>query len=165
MKFADIVQAVSFLAVIIALMLSVWQNKEAARQTSSVVASLRQATHEELIRHGLDFTYEALTKDPELLAWFLTSRGFPPGNEAENRKRLFLFARFDMHDATYHAFITGATAEDVWCDWLPTVRLDLAMREAPAVWNAIRSVFSPNFAAVIDDLLAEQASRSASTTA
>jgi len=154
-KIADVVQTVSFLIAVIALLLSLWQNKESARQTASALASLRQTTREEVVRHGADFTYEALADDPEQLAWFLASRGFPPNREVENRKNLFLWVRLDMHEANYHAFLTGAITEDVWLAWLPTMKLDLAIPEIPRVWNAVRGVFSATFVALVDTSMAE----------
>lgn len=165
MNLGDVVQVISLLAVIMALLLSVWQNREAARQSASALASLRQATHEELVRYGADFTYDALIRDGELLAWFLASRGFTPSGEVENRKRLFLWVRLDMHEANYHAFRIGAITEDVWQDWLPSVVLDLAMPEAPEVWKTVRSVFSAKFVVLVDDVLAARAATTAEPSA
>jgi len=116
---------------------------------------LHQNTREELVRYGADFTYEALAEDPELLAWFLASRGFRSNSVVENRKSLFLFVRLDLHEANYHAFLTGAVTEDAWLAWLPTMKLDLAMPEMPRVWNAVRGVFSATFVSLVDACIAE----------
>jgi hypothetical protein len=155
MEISDVVQTVSFVAAVIALLVSLRQNREMARQTASALISLRQTTHQELVRYGADFTFEALAGDPELLAWFLAGRGFPSAGELENRKSLFLWVRLDMHEANYHAFRTGATTESVWLAWLPTMKLDFALPEFPRVWQAVREVFSADFAALVDRSISE----------
>jgi hypothetical protein len=45
----------------------------------------------------------------------------------ENRISLFLFVGLDLHEANYHAFLDGVVTEDVWVDWLSTLKLDLAL--------------------------------------
>ncbi|WP_433219598.1 hypothetical protein ACQP00_15665 [Dactylosporangium sp. CS-047395] len=150
MSIADIVQTVSLLAAAFALWLSLRQTRETARQTSSALAALQQGTREELVRYGADFTYNALSTDHDLLEWFLASRHFPPAGYVENRKSLFLWVRLDQHEGTFHAYRTGAIAEDLWLDWKRSMEIDFAMPEFPRVWTAVREIYSSDFIALVD---------------
>jgi len=113
-------------------------------------AALEQGATREYVRRGADFTYEALSGDPELLAWFLETRGFPIGTDFENRKMLLLWVRLDLHQANFDAHRDGHLSEELWSEWLPTFRADLATAEFPPLWKAGRELYTTDFAAVVD---------------
>ena len=101
---------------------------------------MQRASYQELVRGGANFTFEVLHQDPELLDWFLRNRGFRTGAGVENRKILFLFVRLDLHQANHVAYREGRLAEELWPEWLTTLRLDLAIREfAPVNTIALTS--------------------------
>jgi hypothetical protein len=158
-----VVQTVTLVAAFGALVISLWQgravvsqSREAAKQTASGLAALQRASYQELVRGGANFTFEALHQDPELLDWFLRSRGFRTGAGVENRKILFLFVRLDLHQANHVAYREGRLAEELWQEWLTTLRLDLAIREFAPVWEVARALYTPGFTSLVDNEIDRQ---------
>jgi hypothetical protein len=167
----DIFQVISLAVVAIALFLTVWQNRqlakqtaETARQASFAAAAVRQASYQEATRRGVDFTTAAIGQDPDLLAWFLESRGFLTSSATENRRRLYIWTRIDIHEMVYLERLEGLTPDNVWVGWRRALELDATTIAFAEVWGVVKSHYATDFAAHVDQLLDRRNQAAASGT-
>lgn len=161
MSVSDVVQVISLLAVSCALLLSFRQNREIAKQTQEATkqaatasSSVRRESYQGMMGHVLDFTYNAMVRDPDLLSWFLASRGFPGVDESERCKYLFLWMRLGMHQSHYFEWAEGLISEEVWLYWRRAVQFDVESPEFEAVWKTVGDTFTGGFVKCIDELRA-----------
>ena len=167
MSISDIIQAVSLLAVVVTLLLSLKQNREmvkqtqeATRQTAAAASSLRRDSIHGMIHHVLDFTYAAMARDPALLSWFLAVRGFPPNlTDEENHRHLFLWMRLGMHQSHFMERMDGLISDDVWGYWLTVIQYDVGSPGFDTVWKAIAHTYVLEYRAFIDNLIEERDAR------
>ena len=158
----DLLQTISLAAVAITLALSAIQNRHVAKQTWETVrqntlahSALSRSAHQGLVDQGTHYLGVLLTSEqPELLAWFLTSRGIPPSTSEINRRYLFLYLRMDVHETTYLAHQDGALPEGVWEGWRQVIALDGATAEFGVLWPIVRSAYSAPFVSFVDELVA-----------
>jgi hypothetical protein len=155
-----IVQAATFSAAFAALFISLWQGKETARQSREssrqsavAAASLLQSSQQELLRRSVDIGFDVLMGNADLLAWFLASRGFPPDDVNKNRRYYFIWIRLDIHEVNYMSYRDHLMTEELWQEWLVTLRLDLRMPECALVWQFTKGIYSKDFAALVDSEL------------
>jgi hypothetical protein len=120
MTVADWLQLISLGAVIVALLMNYRQNrevakqaKEASQQTVLLSQSVRTSMAQERSRHGTDWTYASVTAHPDLIAWFLSSRGLPSATDQINHRYAFLWARLDYQELRY--FDASASQWTMWC--------------------------------------------------
>jgi len=158
----DLLQTISLAAVAITLALSAIQNRHLAKQTRETVrhntlahSALSRTAHQGLVDQGTNYLGVLLTSDqPELLAWFLQTRGIPSSTSEINRRYLFLYLRMDVHEATYLARLDEALAGDVWAGWLQVIFLDSSTPEFDVLWPIVRSGYSARFVSFVDELVA-----------
>jgi len=150
---SQIAQYVSLIGLIAALVISLGQSRAATRQSTAATAALQQSSSHELVRYSADFPYMALRDDPDLLAWFLETRGFPAGDAVTNKRYHFLFVRLDIHSGIHDAYRDGLLSEAAWNDWLRSMRLDLVTPEGRLVWRTTADLYSPAFRAQVEKVL------------
>lgn len=160
MSLADALQTISLVAVAITIGLSALQNRHAARQTREIARqstlaqnALAQAVyHQTIVGQGSTYVTNLLTNEPELLAWFLRSRGFPPATAEINKRYMLLFLRLEVHEASYLAHLDGTLPDDVWLAWHRVIELDAATVEFGVVWPVVRAMYSARFVAFLEGL-------------
>jgi hypothetical protein len=157
---ADLVQTVSLATVATSIVLSALQNRsvaaqtrEVARQSTFASAALSQSAHQTIVRHGSGVLANLLTSEPDLLSWFLTSRGIPLASPEENKRRMFMFLRMEVHEANYLAYLDHFLPDEVWLGWERVVRLDVATPEFQTIWGTVGETYSLRFAVFIDELI------------
>jgi hypothetical protein len=161
MSVSNIVQVISLLVVVVALLLSFRQNfitakqaQEAVRQSTAAASSLHRESVQGMMQHVLDFTYNAMVRDPHLLSWFLASRGFPKVNRNKSNVYLFLWMRLGLHQSHYFEWVGGLITDEVWLYWRNAVQLDVASPGFEAVWQTVRNTFTRGFVECIEELRA-----------
>jgi len=157
MRASDIVSVVSLLVISSALFLNFLQVRELTKQTQEIAKqalissfSARQGSYQGMMNHVLDFTYNAMVRDPDLLSWFLDSRGFPNVSESERCKYLFLW----MVRQTEARRAEGIIAEPVWLYWRRAVQYDVETPEFETVWQTVGDTFTSGFVDCINELRA-----------
>jgi hypothetical protein len=165
MGVSDWVQLVSVGAVVVTLLLNVRQNREVIRQTGvatkqalAAAAAAKQASVQNLTNFSADFR-GFIEAGPELLAWFLASRGIAVGTHQQNLLYMFLFSRMDLHEATFQSYFTQQLDADFWNGWSNTISTDVATAEFRVVWSAVQNQFSSAFATFVNAIIAEQDAR------
>jgi hypothetical protein len=166
-RLSDILQAVSLLAVAITLALSVIQNyyssvqtRQLARQSALAQSALVQASHQALVLGNSGVLANLMTRDQDLMAWFLASRGIPVGAPEANRRYMLMFLRMEVHEATYLAHLDGTLHADVWEGWRTVIELDTRTPEFRTVWQIVGNTYAARFAVFVNGILAvHQAAR------
>ena len=160
MSASVVLQSVSFLIAAIALMFSLWQarsaagqSRQAAKQAAAAAYAVKQVSAQTLLHHGTDFAFQGLTGNPQLLAWFLASRGIPADTHDRNQRYLFVWVRLDVHEASYRAAGRNALDREEWEEWLRTIEMDVRLPEFPTVWKSVKNLYSPRFVQLIDVML------------
>jgi hypothetical protein len=161
----DLLQALSLALVAGALAFSAWQartaarqSREATRQTALTGVAVRQVISQETTRHRVDFTFTALKDDPEMTAWFLGSRSLPVSDILTNKVTLWLYAKLDVHQSMHMQHSARTIPEEVWTDWVQTLRLDVTSDQFGKIWPIARSYYPEPFVAFVD-LVRTQAGR------
>jgi hypothetical protein len=162
---ADLIQAISVVAVAVSVVLLALQNRsvarqtrEAAKQTALATASLGNAAHQALVGRASDALTFLITDEPDLLRWFLRSRGIPDASADENKRRMFIFARIDVHEANFVAYLEGLLSEELWTGWRKVIEADAATPEFVTVWKAVHPFYSARFRELIRGVLTTAAS-------
>jgi len=165
MNLADLLQGGSLVAVAVALVLTARQNRhlgaqtrQAIRQSALAGDSLAQTGHHSLVDQITHNTTALIGTDPELCAWFLGSRGFPPASADSNKRYFLLFTRLDSHEAIYLSHVDRSIGHEVWLGWRTVMELDAATPEFAEIWPAAKVSYSPRFAEYVDGVLAQQRS-------
>ena len=153
-------QTVSFVIAAMALMFSLWQarsaagqSREAAKQASAAAYSVKQAAAQTLLHHGTDFAFQGLADNPQLLTWFLGSRGMPEGTHDVHQRYMFIWVRLDVHQASFRAARQNALDQEEWEEWLRTIEMDVQLPEFPTVWKCVKNLYSGAFVQLIDKML------------
>lgn len=161
MSWADLVQTATLAIVAITVVISARQSREAARQSAFALNALRQDAHQTMVGHSAGYLTTLLTGEPELLSWFLKSRGIPVVSDEINKRHMLMFLRLDAHETTYLAYLDGSLPEDIWSGWHRVIELDAQTPEFRAIWRVVEDTYSARFAALIDDMVrAVETSRS-----
>ncbi|GAA4572216.1 hypothetical protein [Planotetraspora kaengkrachanensis] len=150
MPLADWLQIVSVPLVVVALVLNGLQAREVGRQSKALGLSLDQGAYQSLVKSHTDFRFTFFYDDPEMLAWHLTTRGYPCTSEAENKRRLYVLIKIEVHEENYVKHLRGLLDSDVWDAWLNVIRADFAIPVFLEMWPPSRRYFAPAFAAFID---------------
>ena len=171
MKLADWLQVLSLLAVAGSLCLAAVQTRavavqarETTRQTQFTGRELAQTAHLGLVGHSSDALTFLITDEPQLLDWFLASRGIPTGDAEHNKRLMFLFIRADIHEANYIGYVDGSLPADVWQGWVEVVDSDVATAEFRVIWPVVRRYYAARFVTFVDERLGA-AAKEADTSA
>jgi hypothetical protein len=151
------IQVATLIAVAVALLLNVRQNREVAlqtreliRQNAAIAASLQQSAHQALINQPTNLRAALLPDNPELLQWHLTSRGYPPGTHQQNLRRLYFMAKLEVHELNFVSYTDGLLADDIWVGWRNVMAADFADVEFRESWTAVKHLYAPSFVAFVD---------------
>jgi hypothetical protein len=161
MKFVDWLQLVSALLVAAALALNALQLREIARQSHAQSSSLSQLAYGGVSDLTSDPRFILFPKDPDLLAWYLASRGFKATTHSENMRRLYVMAKLIQHETNFVNYSNGFLAHESWAAWTNVLRADLGVAEFQEIWQASRDVYVDSFAVLVDSII--DASRAATS--
>jgi hypothetical protein len=152
MSLADWLQTLSLVIVAATVAITAWQSRhvaaqsrEVTRQSALAATALGQAAHQTLVGHGAGYLSSMLSDEPDLLAWFLASRGLPTGDPEANKRYMILFQRLEVHETTYLSYVRGLLSEDVWRGWRRVIELDAATPEFTVVWPIVADTYSRRF--------------------
>jgi hypothetical protein len=158
MNIPDFIEAGSTVVLSAALFVSLRQTRliakqsnEIAKQTTALASSMRRDTHKGMVQQVSQYTDTAMARDPDLLKWFLESRGFPLGTPTENNKHFFLWVRLGIHQSHYFEHIEGLVNEEIWDYWCATIKLDIASPGFNLVWPIVQHTYAPGFIAFINE--------------
>jgi hypothetical protein len=154
MSWGDLVQTITLVTVAITIALSARQSREAARQSALAHNALGQSAHQTMVGHGAAYLASMMTDEPELIAWFLATRGIPPASAVTNKRYMLMFLRMDAHEATYLAYLDGSLQPDVWAGWRRVIELDAQTPEFRTVWRVVSDSYSRRFVELLDRMLA-----------
>ncbi|MER6576155.1 hypothetical protein [Nonomuraea sp. NPDC001023] len=77
MRLSDWLQIASFSGVVVALVLTTLQLRLVSRQSQALTRSMQYGDYRTLVGRLNEFRTVHLRQDPKLLAWALSTRGFP----------------------------------------------------------------------------------------
>lgn len=151
------------MSVVIALLFGYRQNREAARQTSEAsrqvemsLSTLRQGAYRQVASYGADFHTILFTSGPDLVEWFLSSRGIAIESPEENLRRMFMFVRMDIHESIYFTYLANLLEDDIWNGWRQAVESDVATPQFRIVWGSAKKYYSVRFGEFIDLVINKQ---------
>jgi hypothetical protein len=148
MSLAEWTQLLSELLVVAALTLTLLQLREANRQNRAFFATFRHNGH---VTGREDLRLTFFREDPELLSWYLRSRGYETSTPMEDRRRLYILAKLNLHESRFINHQSGVLGDESWSAWLQVVRGDFALPEYREVWETARRIYSSSFVAFIDE--------------
>ncbi|GII26667.1 hypothetical protein [Planotetraspora mira] len=150
----DWFQAVSVLVVIVALILNIMQLRALGQQNASIASSLRQTVYQALVQSNTNSRITFFNKDPALLAWHLSHRGYGASRRRMNKKRLYIIVEIELHEFNYLNYEAGLLPRHIWTAWNKVLEADFAVTEFREMWPAAREFFAPPFVAYVDALVA-----------
>ncbi|GIF20595.1 hypothetical protein BJ973_001499 [Actinoplanes tereljensis] len=166
MNVADWAQTLSLPLVALALFASavqtramVQQTRFSATQSRHVADSLAQNAQIALTRNQTDHRAEFFRDDPELLEWYLSSRGYPTSAYENNKRSLYVLTRMDIHQLNFLNYESGFLANEFWGAWKNVVVTDLEIPEFADLWPTVRTFYAPGFVAFCDSVLAARAAK------
>jgi hypothetical protein len=146
-----ITQVISSIAIVVALIVNDYQVRQALRQTNV----MQHETFGALIESSIDQWSTYLLDRPELLRWFLRTRGYRASTHEENQRRLFALAKLNIHEGVLQHLLQGVR-EESWIAWLNVLRADLRVDIYLDVWPNGKRFYDVGFARHVDALLQEQ---------
>lgn len=164
MRLSDLLQVVSLAAVVVALLFNYNQTREAANQAKEAsrqvilsTSALKRAAYQELTGYGASFNSVLFDSGPDLLSWFLSSRGVPASSQRheENLRQMFMFVRMDVHESVFMSHMDQLLADDVWDGWKNVIGADVATPEFRTVWTVVEKFYAARFAAFVNSLIRE----------
>ena len=155
MKFVDWLQLASILLVVVALALNVLQLREVSNQSHAQASALNQLAYGGVANLASDPRFLLFPNDPELLTWYLKSRGFKATTPSENKRRLYVMAKLIQHETNFVNHTAGLLTDESWAAWFNVLRADLAISEFREIWSSSRDIYAESFAAFVDSLVAD----------
>ena len=153
MKFLDWIQIASVALVLASLAVGLSQLREIAAQSRAMGASLHQLAYGGVSNLATDPRLMLLPDDPELLSWFLRSKGFKATTPTENKRRLYVMAKLIQHETNFLNHCSGHLSDESWIAWKNVLQADLKIPVFQEVWRSSREVYAGSFAALVDALL------------
>jgi hypothetical protein len=163
-RLSDLLQVVSLAAVVVALLFNYSQTREAANQAKEAsrqvilsTSALKRGAYQELTGYGANFNIVLFNSGPDLLSWFLASRGIPasPQSHEENLRHMFMFVRMDVHESVFMSRTEQLLEDDVWEGWKNVIEADVATPEFRTVWTVAERFYAVRFAAFVNSLIRE----------
>ena len=163
MSVSDGIQAAATGLVALALLLNVLQLREVARQSRALDNSMRNASYNALPGSKDDPRVTFFLDDPELLAWHLESRGFEVSTPHENKRRLYVLAKLNVHEANFVNHNARTLSDEHWQAWAQVISDDFAIPEFQEVWRKAKDLYSAPFVTYIDGHVAASTTETGAT--
>jgi hypothetical protein len=157
MNISDTVQILSLLVIGLALVASILQNRqmakqtmEAARQSSLVGASLQQNAYRMLVDNGNNSRIAFFMNNPHLLRWYLSSRGLATRSHRINQRILYTLVKLDGHEANYLSYADGQLNDEIWSAWHRVLEADFSLAEFRLAWPKVKEFYARSFVNYVD---------------
>jgi hypothetical protein len=151
MTLVDWIQFVSGLLVAAALVATVLQLREVSRQSRVFLTALQHNGH---VTGKEDLRITFFREDPELLSWYLRSRGYKTTTPVEDRCRLYILAKLNLHEARFVERQSGLLGGQGWDAWAKVIAADISLPEFQEVWQTAREIHTATFVAFVDGQVA-----------
>ena len=158
MSISDTVQILSLLVIGLALVASILQNRqmakqtmEAARQSGLVGASLQQNAYRMLVDNANNGRTAFFLNNPQLLRWYLSSRGLATRSHRINQRILYAMVKLDSHEANYLSYADGQLNEEMWIAWRRVLEVDFTMAEFRVAWPNVKEFYARSFVNYVDE--------------
>jgi hypothetical protein len=136
-ELAPIIQILSNIAVIATIILILFQVREASRQTRRLEKTLEFSSYERMIQYHTESRVNFLLPNPELLRWFLQTRGIDSGNEIDNKIKLYILVKIDVHEYMFLQHSEGTLGAEPWGGWENVLKRDFSLNEFRGIWPAV----------------------------
>jgi hypothetical protein len=147
----DLIQSLSLLLVAGALIASIRQTRAIAHQARQATKALQDATLQSFVRNQNGSREAFFLDHPELLAWHLSTRGYPATDAAENLRRLYVLNKFDIHEYNYLAHSEGQFRDDICSGWKNVMLVDFnQVPEFREMWPAAKRFLAPSFVKFVE---------------
>jgi hypothetical protein len=163
LKFADWLQTISLIAVVVALLLNYRQARETAKQATEAskqvaisVSVMRQDAYREVTNYGANFNSILFQSGDDLLSWFLSSRGVRTGSHEYNLRAMFMFVRMDVHESLFLSNQGTLLDEDAWNAWKNVIEADASTPEFRAVWQVVANHYVASFGDFVNSVIRTQ---------
>jgi hypothetical protein len=103
MQISDWIQTIAAVLVFLALILNVLQLRHVANQSMAFRRSLEQGAYGSLVDKHLGSRATYVINDPELLAWHLPTRGYKSTCFEQNKRRLYVLVKLELHENNFLA--------------------------------------------------------------
>jgi hypothetical protein len=150
MSFSDIIQLITTIFVGLALALGLWQGRQMLKQTIASSGQLFNEVNYSLAQAHTNLRVVFFQNDPELLAWYLESRGYGSSTPFENRKKLYALVKLDTHEEIHLGHRRGLLTEPMWRGWLQVLRTDLSVPVFADVWENGAKFYEASFQEVVN---------------
>jgi hypothetical protein len=161
MSISDTVQILSLLIIGLALVASIVQNRqmakqtiEAGRQSTLVGASLQQNAYRMLVDNSNSGRIAFFLDNPHLLRWYLSSRGLASRSHRVNQRILYAVVKLDSHEANYLSYAAGLLNEEMWNAWRRVLEVDFSIAEFRLVWPNVKEFYAGSFVKYVDEKIA-----------
>lgn len=151
MQTSDWIQTVAAALVFLALILNALQLRQVARQSMALRQSLEQGAYGSLVGTHLESRTTHFLNDPELLAWYLSTRGYKSTSSEENKRRLYVLVKLESHEDSFLSHASGLLADEVWAAWRTVMVHDFVIDEYQEVWPVAKNFFATSFAMFVDN--------------
>ncbi|MEV6305290.1 hypothetical protein AB0M02_38160 [Actinoplanes sp. NPDC051861] len=165
MRLADILQILTFLAVLAALVLSYLQVRHVSRQSRIAATALERGAYHALVSNQREVTAVLLRDDPEMLCWHVEGRGFRVRDEAEAKRALYVLMRLNTHEGMFLSWRSGVAGDERWAAWRNVIAGDLAMPGFKGYWAECRLLYTASFARFIDEMIAKSTQQEGGSSA
>ena len=151
MRPSDWIQIIAAAFVFLALVLNILQLRQATRQSAAFLRSLEQGAYGALVNKNLETKMTHFLVDPELLAWFLSTRGYLSTSFEENKRRLYVLVELESHESNFLSHVNGLLADEVWAAWKTVMEHGFATDEYREMWPVARKFYAVSFVTFVDN--------------
>lgn len=147
-------QSLATVFVAVTVFLTWRQLKESTRQTRNLEETLRCSVYQEIVRSPREL-WASFFDDPELLRWYLTSRGIQAKEDVDNKIALFIILKLDYYENLYLQVKQGNITRDAWSGWEKTMKTDFQEAAFKEIWSKVNSLYASSFRSFVNTELIE----------
>ncbi len=151
MRPSDWIQIAAASFVFLALVLNILQLRQVARQSAAFVRSLEQGAYGSFVNKNLEIKATHFLLDPELLAWYLSGRGYISTSFEENKRRLYVLVELESHESNFLSHASGLLAGEIWAAWKTVMAHSFATDEYREMWPVARKFYAASFGIFADN--------------
>jgi hypothetical protein len=149
-EFGQIIQLLSNIVVIFTIVFVWLQVRELSRQADKLDKTLKFSSYERMMQHHTESSVNFLLPNPELLRWFLQTRGIEPGDENQNKMKLYILVKIGVHEYAYLQHSEGTIGIEPWSGRRDVMKADFKLKEIREVWDAAKHFYAPSFRVFVD---------------
>lgn len=150
MDINTVISLSSALVAMIALLFTMVQVRETARQTRNLEHTLRTSVYQDMMNGERDLWISFFLEHSDMLKWYLGALGFEIENETENKVKLFHILRFDFQENLYLQYQERILAENVYAGWRRVLEVSFSKKSTQETWTIMGQYYSLPFRTFID---------------